>query len=186
MTLSQSKGVAERPKHFLVAWACHGRWPLILFFSTVALATFWRWFLMASVITFGAPGKTYFSPDHAAQGSRINWCVDDVVLYRLCRSKELMRLTPAFGRPIELTHTIEPKPKCTVVDGETKCTPPRAGRIDPKCRPFDVPKWDNPNEGVGEATLTGIVRSECTGIGFLDYWFPVIDEFPTVKLVITK
>lgn len=163
------------PSH-LLSWACRGRWPLVLFLSTMALAGYWRWFIMASVITFGAPGKTYFSPNHAIQGATINWCVDDVVLYRICKSFEIMRMTPAVGRPIDLYHQIRPNP-------------PVPGRVPPKCRPFTVPSWENPNEGLGEAVLTGFVRSECSlsVFGLFEVRTPaVIDDFPTVKLTITR
>ena len=164
-----------RPKPLLIAWACRGRWPLIIFAATCGFASFWKWVVMSPVITFGAQGKTFYSPAHGRQGEPINWCVEDVVIFRICRSTEILRLTPERGHPIDLTHLISPKDD----DGGPMKKP---GRIKPKCRITTVPKWDDVTEGIGNAVLTGYVSSFCWPFT----WVEVIDPFPTVKLTIDR
>ena len=129
-------------------------------------ALFWQ----AEVVSYGEKARSYFTPPTGVSGEEVKLCFDDIVWKRICRSDLTTYFIPVSNELVSArVHRYDMfQYKISV--------PPKAGRVEPKCRPWIVPSVER-----GEWKLSGYASSYCFPFYEKD---PVYTYMPEIKFTV--
>jgi hypothetical protein len=146
-------------------------WPPAIIAVVLGAVAYWQWGLKADTsptFTYGPPEKTFFKPAEVTEGGETELCFHGIVWYRVkCPSYLTTYLSPEVGDRLDL-------------EGHKIGVPPKAGPVEPKCRPWKVPKIGDRSP---KMTFWGFAESLC---GKQDDPVRIITHLPRVPITINK